>query len=73
MESQVTAALIAAAATVVAALITTAGYLYVELRKRRAADAEEPADDDLRVTDASPSAEPPERTGGVDLRGRNRG
>lgn len=75
MESQVTAALIAAVATIVAAAITTAGYLYVELRKRRSAETDQPADDDLRVEDdgLGPADARDGAAGGLDLRGRKRG
>jgi hypothetical protein len=64
VESEIQAALIAAVATIVAAIITTAGYVYVELRKRRAANSQRAAQrqaaqqaDDLTVEhDPAPEA-----------------
>ncbi len=56
MDAQVQAAVIAALATIAAALITTAGYLYVELR-RRAGRSREPVPGD-RDTSAESSDDP---------------
>jgi hypothetical protein len=45
VDAQVQAALIAALATIVAALITTAGRVYVEMRRRRMERSQEPIDE----------------------------
>jgi hypothetical protein len=51
MDTAIVAGLIAAGATVLAAIITTTGYLYIELRKLR----QHPPEDDPPQGDAQPS------------------
>jgi hypothetical protein len=69
VDAEVQAAIIAALATIVAAVITTAGYLYVELRRRsgrsraRAAEPVEGDDHDQAVDEAGPAEEPAKANG----------